>query len=614
MKKISFNLLNYAASSFNLYGLDLSKIRPLTTLALQWPDFAAAKTLTGATNYYPQDAWEDPITGELFICVLPGGGTLGACILVYDQNLSAGTFTYKRCFFVGDTAGWGSIDYKNGVRRLGMRYDAQPQSVGLWNITTLPTNLSSVTPASYVATDAYVYGKAFNGIWAINTFSPVHPSDTRFSGARQLSQFGIFDKDLNKIGTVEFQEDISGSLTGNDTIRERYEYPHAQGFQNLPTGYFWAYGGNYRTSGVDGLPAPKNYHGWRITNSAGDTVQEHFMAPDDFIAALAAKGFDAERVEIEGCWYSARTKTMRVLVCTHATASTTDRGMLIFEVGVSGGNNLIDLTSIAKPMKRLRKSSPGVLDRINSKYCDELTLIEYSNMKEIMDAMFLRPRNLKHVELYSSYMKAGFTDINGRVLTNSPGAIHVTIDKMSGSTLYVKYVSNQSGVQHFLVQRSVDNTDPAVGVTSYTQTLVRIAVEANLQTNWSSTWPAGAGTSYMPLASEEYDDADNFDKTTYLFTAPVTGLYDIKFHAEFVSTDLAGQNVGFFLSINGATTGVQDIGAAESTGVFTRQFSKNIKLTAGQTVGIKTYSAAASGTKVIQSSTNRTWLNIALIS
>lgn len=103
------------------------------------------------------------------------------------------------------------------------------------------------------------------------------------------------------------------------------------------------------------------------------------------------------------------------------------------------------------------------------------------------------------------------------------------------------------------------------------------------------------------LDGEEYDHGSDYDNTTnYHFTAPYDGVYSFGAGLRLTNLDAAGDGLLLYLYKNGATAvaGAQNVNVTAATGDLSTNFSKDIELTAGDTIEMWAQHTSASSEAV----------------
>lgn len=112
------------------------------------------------------------------------------------------------------------------------------------------------------------------------------------------------------------------------------------------------------------------------------------------------------------------------------------------------------------------------------------------------------------------------------------------------------------------------------------------------------------------LNTEGWDIGGDFNTTTYKFTAPVTGYYQVNGQAQYAITSAGERTVTYITSDNGGEQ--QSPADATSTNNAGARVGKIVKLTAGDDLWLGVRNAS-NGSDTIRSGADNTFLTVVLI-
>lgn len=388
----------------NVFKMELFGVR-----ASQWPDYAAALALYGTTNFYTQWFCVDEDRDLAFYLRQPGADANNYGWMVVVEKFSTGV--YQTCFRLGvNSRGPCWIEKISGQTYFVSGNGADLRGLGKWNVTTLPTALSTLAPAITVppaTTDNYVYGNYRNGVTSLNSYTPNR------GGARDLQQFKMFDASYNLIDTIDFPISVTSTLTepGQDY------FPHVQGYALGDNYHMFTYGARWRTDGSDGVVRVRKYAGTRVVSMDGTTVlAEGMIRPDFFIQKLQAKGVVCERLEGEGLWIS-RDGTAYALYVTRATSDGVSDGIVILKL-FSQSDSAMDMSGGAVSAYSGPPERTGPVALVNRQVINRMTSVQFATLNDILDHMLLL--KLPYFSFTSGYdigdmfVPGGFVDLNGQ--------------------------------------------------------------------------------------------------------------------------------------------------------------------------------------------------------
>ena len=110
-----------------------------------------------------------------------------------------------------------------------------------------------------------------------------------------------------------------------------------------------------------------------------------------------------------------------------------------------------------------------------------------------------------------------------------------------------------------------------------------------------------ANAETIPFATEVFDYGSGYDASTYVFTAPYTGVYALQAHADLINQFSTGLVQGYIYMLHNATQVAKSNVVMTPSGAaadlnFGCTVSRVIKLTAGDTITVKYTSVGSGGT------------------
>ncbi|MFI6227670.1 hypothetical protein ACIBCR_10180 [Micromonospora echinospora] len=260
-------------------------------LVYRHADFDAALAKWG--SLFPQTFCIDEVAGQIFTI-----SDQPCVVSVYDWNTGA----YLRCFSVaGKTALSQSAVIRriNGRRWLYLRTAAD--TMGRVDITTLPANLTAVTPA-----DTWTFPLMYdfdwrNGVWTCGT--PISNfGDTNFINR---GRFIRRNENFAEIGLMEIPALRYGGNVGSTSQYALSWIPKAQGFCEGPNCFAIGMGGGYHPDN----PPPEgetlfHMHGIRVFNAGGELLAENLVPATQLIQTYSDLGLNPTFLECEGIDYA----------------------------------------------------------------------------------------------------------------------------------------------------------------------------------------------------------------------------------------------------------------------------------------------------------------------
>lgn len=375
------------SESKNLYNK-----RIITELNIRFPSYLSALALcSDATYLYPQglQAFED----KVFLIYGAGGGTSAEMFIVV---YSASDLSELTVFKASKTFGEGIAIWREGSNvLLACKHvtEADGNGVGVFDITTLPANLSAPSPDffhdinifSLICSDAnHVY------VQIRNLQGNIVP--------RNL--FYQYDKAFNFIGTKVFDHTVFGTISASSY------YSKIQTINSFNGGFICSCGSAIRDP--DAPETTKSQLGIREFTSSGGLKREAMLSYDKTKQILEDNGYIVDLLEYEGgCEYNGMVLSLMV---TRSHVEPVG-GLLLIEEASSNG---IDFTS-AMSNKSISSSNTfgrRMVAQDNNGIINPETGIVFSELSEILEWMLQSETSV--CEIYTT--GTALTDIMGEVI------------------------------------------------------------------------------------------------------------------------------------------------------------------------------------------------------
>ena len=404
------------------------KKKVINQFPLLFPDYQKILEKTGGEYLYPQGFNIDFTTNELFILYSPTGGTNQRWIVVYD--LLDGS--YKGCFGAGSSGGEGLvIKYENGQRYLYVKTTGT--QIGKFLINSLPSNRSILSPISEHDCGLYFNFSNYKNDWI------VEQSGASLGASIRRNVISFFDSNFNKKGEITIDVGIGGTWVGSYT-----DYiPKRQGFALGDNVIYQSTGGYY---GAGEIEKPYNYQGIRVLNLDGTLRNEGLLSPTKMIEILNQHGYEASRVEHEGCICNSLGDVYSLCVTRgRFDSNASSGGILIFKEFAD--ENYIDFqpSSVNYIKFNLDKLSNGIYPRSgNGGMYNPLTGEKFDNLEQIVK--FMRGTDMKKFAFYSSAVT--INDLNSIPIQTG---IYVTIENANNHTMFMTYTGDNFKNKKFII-------------------------------------------------------------------------------------------------------------------------------------------------------------------
>ncbi|MEW5567390.1 pyocin knob domain-containing protein [Rossellomorea marisflavi] len=404
-------------------------------LPLRFPDYNTILSFEDASYMLSQSFTIDWETKELFLVYEPGGGTsTKRWIVIYDIP----TKKYKRCFHAGNSGGEGIVVKKEGYSRF-MYVKSKESTLGKYNITTYPQNLTSINPVA-----EYDVGLAFDfsylkGLWL------VEQGNAAYGTYQRRTAFGLFNDSFQRVGSVDVAPEIGGYFS---SPYQSY-IPKRQGVALGEELIYQATGGNQK---MDQAPAPYGYHGLKILDYSGKLIQEGVVDPFLMADKLTQMGYYVDRIESEGAHLSPSGDLYSLMV--HVTdlnsQNAGNQGIIIFKELCGDEEGVIDFSSISRNYFKINNLllENGAFPRhANKQMHNPYTGEVLDTFDKILD--FMSGVELKKLSFFSNEVTV--KDING---TNIPANTYVSIQNANNYTFVVDFYGRTTSDEYIIYGNS----------------------------------------------------------------------------------------------------------------------------------------------------------------
>ncbi len=323
------NLKTALSEAFVSTSVDLDQFkrayrkRIKLSLPFKHPNYVAMRATWG--HHYPQCFAIDAVRREIFICYRARSPELvptGQVVAVYDFDTGA----YKSVFAVATTyvSQGAAVVWEGSSRYLYLR--TTQTGLGKFDITSLPTNQSQVTPTTIrdvgLAAGDFAYA---NGVFTVpDPTSPLGPL-----GPRSRGQFKrVSANNMATVGSFIFDETLAG---GNPHKYISSGFPKSQGIADAG-GYYLEGVGGYWENGT--TVDPYGYQGLRVLTPTGSVLVDALMDPSGMADILTGEGFTVSRIENEGIQLAdggVYTLTVTSSYAVKDNATSPNEGIVIFE-------------------------------------------------------------------------------------------------------------------------------------------------------------------------------------------------------------------------------------------------------------------------------------------
>ncbi|MBN9139268.1 MAG: hypothetical protein J0H23_00420 [Micrococcales bacterium] len=256
-------------------------------LVYRHDDFPAASAAWG--SLFPQTFCIDEDAGHILTISDPG------VVSIYDWDTGA----YLRCFRI---AGKSALSQCAVIRRIGskkwlyLRYALD--TMARVDITTLPANMSSVSPSNTYSFPLHYDFDWRNDVWTTGTRISNY-GDTNF---QNRARFIRRDNDFSEIGLMELPTMRYGGNVGVAQNQYMQSWiPKSQGFAEGPNCYAIGMGGAFHP---DNIPAGGEtlFHmqGIRVFNTGGELMAESLVQASAMLQTYTDLGLNPSYIECEG--------------------------------------------------------------------------------------------------------------------------------------------------------------------------------------------------------------------------------------------------------------------------------------------------------------------------
>lgn len=386
-------------------------------LPLRFPDYDTIIDMEGPDYIYPQSFTIDWDEEEIFVLYSPSDVSTKQWVVVYDLE----TTNYKGCFSAGNAGAEGIVVKREGASRYLYVKDTG-RSLGKYDITTLPGNLSSVSPIATYDVGLHFNFSYRNGVWLIEQ------AGAPLGRTVQRSTFAFFDDDFNRIGAITISPSIGGYHEGAyvDKIPKRQGIAIADGYLVQVSGGVYNKGDNSK---------PVNYQGILTINYNGKLQTEGIIEPAGMIETLEAAGYVCGRAEYEGVHVSPPGDIYTLFVHQHRyMPESTSEGIIIFKE-MDEGQNYIDFSPCSKSFPRISEDviNDGLFPRSgDGKMYDPYGGEELDTLDKIID--FMINADIRQFAFYTS--STPVSDINNNPI---PTGTLVIIYNPSNQNVFAEY-------------------------------------------------------------------------------------------------------------------------------------------------------------------------------
>lgn len=399
-------------------------------LPLRFADYQTIVNNEAVTYIYPQSFTIDWQSNEIFLVYSPTGGTSSKrWIVVFDLNSAS----YKRVFSAGNGGGEGIvIKYEPEGRFLYVK--SSGRSLGKYNINTLPTNLSTLTPVAQYDVGLHYEFTYRNGTWMVEQGGAVTGNYIR----RTL--FNLYNDDFQLTGTINFNISDGGFGEG-----DYYNYlPKRQGIALGDSEIYQAIGGAALKS--DQVDMPIKYQGIKVYNQSGKFQSEGIMHHVKMMEVLEQHGYTCERVENEGVHVDPDDNVYTMFVYQgRFTTTSNQEGILIF-AEFNNELDAIDFTTAATTYQNFDEKALSASTFPRSADGDmyhPLTGAKLDSFNKICD--FMAQGNVPRFSFYSS--ATSVVDISGVAV---PATTLVIINNSNNETFFVEYLGDPNNKRYMI--------------------------------------------------------------------------------------------------------------------------------------------------------------------
>lgn len=422
-------------------------INILNKIPLRFSGYDALVTSSGNTYYYPQGLALDAT--YLYVLYSPtGSGDMKRLIVVYNRS----TNEVVRKFYAG-TAGGESIHVETVGGSKFLYVKSSGSSIGKYDITTLPTEMSTKSP-----TTTYDVGLMYNFAKNNNDWIIEQDSATRMSSTTR-EVFGIYQNDLT---TIKRYFTLDPSVSGFWNTNLNYDTPKRQGIVALDGNLYQTVGGNYY---IGNATTPYRNQGVQLISSSGDIAESYTYNPNELASILTAEGETVTRIEHEsGFVYDGKIYALVVYNFEVPNTNGASHKYCLVEYGAPDAKYTVGTNA---EVIMSRQSDP-YMPPVKGKLKNEYNGTNINSMKDLIKFMY--NANRTEALFYSSDVT--INDENGAAL---PGGITVRVTSTKIGIYWVQYMQNRNSRNVLLTY--TDSTDT---MTIYPQQNDKVVSSPNL--------------------------------------------------------------------------------------------------------------------------------------
>lgn len=405
-------------------------IKILNKIPLRFSGYDALVTSSGNSYYYPQGlALDDEYLYVLFSPT--GSGNTRRLVVIYDRQTNAEI----RKFYAGSAGGESVHVEKEGTKRY-LYAKASGSTMGKYDITTLPADMSEKTPVStYNIGLNYCFARN-NNDWIIEQDSPTR------SAATTREMFGVYNNDFSK---VKRYFSIDPSVGGFWGMNLNYDTPKRQGVVALNGNLFQVVGGNYF---IGNEYTTYRAQGVQLLTSDGNISENYTYNPNELATYLTGQGETVTRIEHEsGFVYDGKIYALVVYNFEVANTNGSNHRFCLVEYGAKDA----PITMGQSGEIIASRNTDPYMPPINGKLVNEYNGTPITTMKDLVKYMF--HANRSEVLFYSSDVT--MKDENGNTM---PGGITVKVTSAKIGIYWIQYFQNRQSNTVLLTYVDSSNT------------------------------------------------------------------------------------------------------------------------------------------------------------
>lgn len=433
----------------NSTQINYRDMKVLNKIPLRFSGYDALVTSSGNTYYYPQGLSLDD--EYLYVLFSPtGSGDTRRLVVIYNRTTNAEV----RKFYAGSAGGESIHVEKEGSNRY-LYAKASGSTMGKYDITTLPAEMSEKTPVStYNVGLNYCFARN-NNDWIIEQDSPTR------SAATTREMFGIYNNDFSK---VRRYFSIDPSVGGFWGMNLNFDTPKRQGVVALNGNLFQVVGGNYF---IGNEYTTYRAQGVQQLTSDGNIAESYTYNPNELAAYLTEQGETVTRIEHEsGFVYNGKIYALVVYNFEVANTNGSEHRFCLVEYG---GKDAPITMGQSGEIVTSRNNDP-YMPPINGKLVNEYNGTPITTMKDLVKYMYNSSRS--EVLFYSSDVT--MKDENNNTI---PGGVTVKVTSAKIGIYWIQYFQNRQSNTVLLTY--VDGTNT---FTIYNQNVEPSKSDVNLDT------------------------------------------------------------------------------------------------------------------------------------